>query len=36
MKKLFCILISSVLLVCAVFALAGCGSNSPKDNKAVH
>ena len=35
MKKLFCILISSVLLVCAVFALAGCGPKSQKDNKAV-
>ena len=34
MKKLFCILISSVLLVCAVFALAGCGPKSQKDNKA--
>lgn len=34
MKKLFCILISSVLLVCAVFALAGCGTKSQKDNKA--
>ena len=34
MKKLFCILISSVLLVCAVFALAGCGQKSQKDNKA--
>ena len=33
MKKLFCILISSVLLVCAVFALAGCGPKSQKDNK---
>ena len=32
MKKLFCILISSVLLVCAVFALAGCGPKSQKDN----
>ena len=35
MKKLFCILISSVLLVCAVFALAGCGPKSQKDNRAV-
>ena len=34
MKKLFCILISSVLLVCAVFALAGCGQKSQNDNKA--
>ena len=34
MKKSFCILISSVLLVCAVFALAGCGPKSQKDNKA--
>ena len=34
MKKLFCILISSVLLVCGVFALAGCGPKSQKDNKA--
>ena len=34
MKKLFCILISSVLLVCAVFALAGCGPKSQQDNKA--
>lgn len=34
MKKLFCILISSVLLVCAVFALASCGPKSQKDNKA--
>ena len=31
MKKLFCILISSVLLVCAVFALAGCGPKSQAD-----
>ena len=35
MKKLFCILISSVLVVSATFVLAACGSNSPKDNKAV-
>ena len=35
MKKLFCILISSVLLVCAVFALAGCGPKTPEDNRAV-
>ena len=34
MKRLFCILISSALLVCAVFALAGCGPKSQKDNKA--
>ena len=34
MKKSFRILISSVLLVCAVFALAGCGPKSQKDNKA--
>ena len=34
MKKLFCILISSVLVVSATFVLAACGSNSPKDNKA--
>ena len=35
MKKLFCILISSALVVSATFVLAACGSNSPKDNKAV-
>lgn len=35
MKKLFCILISSVLVVSATFVLAACGPNSPKDNKAV-
>ena len=35
MKKLFCILISSVLVVSATFVLAACGSNSPKDKKAV-
>ena len=35
MKKLFCILISSVLVVSATFVLAASGSNSPKDNKAV-
>ena len=35
MKKLFCILISSVLVVSATFVLAACGSDSPKDNKAV-
>ena len=35
MKKLFCILISSVLVVSATLVLAVCGSNSPKDNKAV-
>lgn len=35
MKKLFCILISSVLVVSATFVLAACGSNSSKDNKAV-
>ena len=35
MKKLFCILISSVLVVSATFVLAACGSNSPKDNKSV-
>ena len=35
MKKLFCILISSVLVVSATSVLAACGSNSPKDNKAV-
>ena len=34
MEKSFRILISSVLLVCAVFALAGCGPKSQKDNKA--
>ncbi len=34
MKKLFCILISSVLVVSATFVLAACGPNSPKDNKA--
>ena len=35
MKKLFCILISSVLVVSVTFVLAACGPNSPKDNKAV-
>ena len=35
MKKLFCILISSVLVVSATFVLAACGSNSPEDNRAV-
>ena len=34
MKRSFRILISSVLLVYAVFALAGCGPKSQKDNKA--
>lgn len=34
MKKLFCILISSVLVVSATSVLAACGSNSPEDNKA--
>ena len=34
MKKLFCILISSVLVVSATSVLAGCGTKSQKDNKA--
>ena len=34
MKKLFCILISSVLVVSATSVLAGCGQKSQKDNRA--
>lgn len=35
MKKLFCILISSVLVAGAITSFAGCGPKTPEDNKAV-
>lgn len=35
MKKLFCILISFVLVAGAITAFAGCGPKTPEDNRAV-
>ena len=35
MKKLFCILISSVLVAGAITSFAGCGPKTPEDNRAV-
>lgn len=35
MKKLFCILISFVLVAGAITSFAGCGPKTPEDNRAV-